>query len=80
MASHQEIAPHPALRPFVDRFWVNATEAGAGPRRILPDCCIDLLVDTSRGEQAVVVGTMTRAVVFAPSRPVRIVAVRFRLP
>lgn len=78
MASYQEIAPHPALRAFVDRFWVSATEAGAGPRRILPDGCIDLLVDTTRGEHAVVVGTMTRAVVFAPSTPVRIVAVRFR--
>ena len=75
---YRERSPHPALRPFVDRFWVSAAEADPGPRRVLPDGCIDLLIDLHRGARAVVVGTMTRAAVFDPRAPVRTVAVRFR--
>jgi AraC-like DNA-binding protein len=47
------------------------------PRRILPDGCIDLLVNLTSG-RAVVVGTMTRALVIPPGAGSAIVAVRFR--
>jgi AraC-like DNA-binding protein len=74
---YRELVPHPALRPFVDRFWVSVEEA-APARRILPDGCIDVLVDLARGGRALVVGPMTRAMVFEPRAPVTIAAVRFR--
>jgi len=77
---YRELAPDPALRPFVDRFWVSVDvdEGAPPPRRILPDGCIDVLVDLAGGGRAFVVGTMTRAAVFEPRAPVRIAAVRFR--
>jgi AraC-like DNA-binding protein len=76
--AYKELSPHPALRAFVDRFWLSSAEADAGPRRILPDGCIDLLVDFTRDGYAVAVGTMTRAIVFHPRARVRTAAVRFR--
>jgi AraC-like DNA-binding protein len=75
---YRERAPHPALRPFVDRFWVSVTDAAPPRRRILPDGCIDVLVDLARGWRVRAVGTMTRAALFDPRAPVRIAAVRFR--
>ena len=45
------------------------------PLRILPDGCIDVLVS---GQDAFVVGTMTRALVLPACAPTRTVAVRFR--
>lgn len=75
---YRELSPHAALRPFVDRFWVRSGDGEPEPRRILPDGCIDLLIDLNRGAHAVAVGTMTRAITFDSPAPVRIVAVRFR--
>ena len=83
---YRELAPPPVLRPYVDRFWfrvpgdepVAASEhhTTATPARILPDGCIDVLLDADTGA-ARVVGTMTRAVVHdAPLS--RLAAVRFR--
>ena len=76
--SYRELLPHPALRPFVDRLWVSASDAPTGPRRILPDGCIDLIVDLLDGARAQAVGTMTRAVMLRPAPAVRLVGVRFR--
>lgn len=77
-ARYRELVPHPALRPFVDRFWISVDDAAPPARRILPDGCIDVLVDLAAQGRALVVGTMTSASVFAPRGPVRIAAVRFR--
>jgi AraC-like DNA-binding protein len=74
---YHEYPPHPVLRPFVDRFWVRTGVSGATALRILPDGCIDLMIDLTRGE-LVAVGTMTRAVVFDAQHFVHLVAVRFR--
>ena len=80
--AYRELLPHPALRPFVDRFWILTAAAGDGPRRILPDGCIDVIVnvepDSDRFGQAVAVGTMTRAMLFHPRTRVCSAAVRFR--
>jgi AraC-like DNA-binding protein len=74
----EEAEPAPALRPFVDRLWRRSTATNEGPGvRILPDGCIDLIVDLETGG-AVAVGTMTRAVLYRPRGPVQLVAVRFR--
>jgi AraC-like DNA-binding protein len=81
--SYRELTPHPALRAHVDRFWIRTPEApGArleaevAPVRILPDGCIDVLIDLPTGV-ARVVGAMTRAVSF-DAESSRIAAVRFR--
>ena len=72
---YQELLPHPALRPFVDRLWMRTSSGGEEAVRILPDGCIDVLVS---GQDAFVVGTMTRAFVLPEGTPMRTVAVRFR--
>jgi AraC-like DNA-binding protein len=80
--AYRELLPHPALRSFVDRFWILTAAAGAGPRRILPDGCIDVIVDVDPDSdgfgQAAAVGTMTRAMLFHPRTRVCSAAVRFR--
>ena len=76
--SYRELLPDPRLRPFVDRFWISVAPAGAPARHILPDGCIDVLIDLAGGGRPLAVGTMTRASLFHPGAPVRIAAVRFR--
>jgi AraC-like DNA-binding protein len=74
----EEAEPAPALRPFVDRLWRRSTTSNEGAGvRILPDGCIDLIVDLAIGG-VVAVGTMTRAVLYRPRGPSQLVAVRFR--
>lgn len=73
--AYRETIPHPSLAPYVDRFW---TGTGNDPLDVLPDGCIDVLVDLNRGGHATAVGTMTRAQHIAPTSAVRIAAVRFR--
>jgi AraC-like DNA-binding protein len=88
--SYRELPPPPALRPFVDRFWMRAPDAAEGegltraapvaqaaPSLILPDGCIDVLVDVRTGA-ARVVGTMTRAVVDPIAARSVLVSVRFK--
>jgi AraC-like DNA-binding protein len=79
--SYREILPHPALRTWVDRFWVRElTEpeepAAAGPDCILPDGCVDVLISLDLGEVHVV-GTMTEAL-HVDAQRVSTAAVRFR--
>lgn len=76
--SYREILPHPALRAYVDRFWVQAADVASPlePQHVLPDGCIDVLVNPSQ-HTCHVVGTMTRALVVSkPAAPTA--AVRFR--
>jgi len=76
--SYREILPHPALRPYVDRFWVQAADVASAlrPQHVLPDGCIDVLVGL-RQRSCHVVGTMTHALVV--SQPAAATAaVRFR--
>lgn len=88
--SYRELLPPPALRPFVDRFWLRTPDAAdggakmppspgaqAGPALILPDGCIDVLIDARTGA-ARVVGTMTRAVVDPIAARSVLVSVRFK--
>lgn len=76
----REFAPHPALAPYVDRFWARSSgpSANGGPLLILPDGCIDLIVDLSDGWNPFVVGAMTRATAFEPEPRTRLIGARFR--
>jgi len=75
-AAYREHEPCAALAPYVDRLWVN--RGTAGPRVILPDGCIDILVDLTRPEAPFVVGTMTNAALFEAGEHIDIVGVRFK--
>ncbi|MFO0686836.1 MAG: AraC family transcriptional regulator [Sandaracinus sp.] len=76
-AAHVEIAPAPRLAAHVDRFWARTSPPATGaPHRVLPDGCVDLLVDLEAGS-AELVGPMSRAVV-VPDGTAKIAAVRFR--
>ena len=87
--TYREYAPSNALRPFVDCFWTR--DVGSRPtsnatphiHRVLPDGCIDVVLTfTDRDDvprAALVVGTMTKALVIEPTvTPECFVGVRFR--
>lgn len=73
---YTEIAPPADLAPYVDRLWLRTTVGAGGLHRVLPDGCVDLIIDAGHGS-AEIVGTMTRAIE-VPGGPARHVAVRFR--
>jgi len=89
---YTEYAPSQTLRPFVECFWTrelalpSARKARPGApevHRVLPDGCIDVVLSfsgrTDEPESAMVVGTMTKALVLnAAESPECFVGVRFR--
>jgi AraC-like DNA-binding protein len=88
-ATYREYAPSEGLRPFVDCFWTRdvgsrpASNATPHVHRVLPDGCIDVVLTfADRGDvpqSALVVGTMTRALVIESTDTREcFVGVRFR--
>ena len=88
-SGYREYTPSETLRPFVDCFWTrdvrsSSISTSAAPvHRVLPDGSIDVVLRFSgRGdepESAMVVGTMTKALVLeASDAPECFVGVRFR--
>lgn len=86
---YREYAPSERLRPFVECFWTRDAVVPArtplvpAVHRVLPDGCIDVVLGFSgradEPESAMVVGTMTRALVLdAATSPECFVGVRFR--
>jgi AraC-like DNA-binding protein len=73
---YTEIAPPADLAPYVDRLWLRTTRAPTPIHRVLPDGCVDVIVDVGRGA-ADVVGAMTRAIE-VPGAPTELIAVRFK--
>lgn len=71
-----EVTPEPTLSAHVDRFWSRASTGRSGAHRVLPDGCVDLLLDLRTGEVEIV-GTMRRAAL-VPGGPSDLVAIRFR--
>jgi AraC-like DNA-binding protein len=76
---YRERIPHRALQPFVDRFWTITPDPAvrAAPRCVLPDGCIDVMVDLA-DPGLLVVGTMTRALSVEAGALACLAAVRFR--
>lgn len=74
---YREIAPPAPLRPFVECFWTVQATGGAAARTVLPDGCIDLLVDRLDGS-AWLIGAMTQPLSLPPVPTMSIAAVRFR--
>lgn len=80
--SYQEKLPTKALRLYVDCFWSSIVPAHSEPvtRRILPDGCIDFIFDLSPSNsgEGILVGTMTKPLLFQATTSVCLVAIRFR--
>jgi AraC-like DNA-binding protein len=78
---YREHAPPPALRPFVACLWTHGGAApGSGAHHVLPDGCVDVMVEVRPDGAAVaeVVGTMTRALLAPEAAGTRFVAARLR--
>src|SRR4051794_27925052 len=72
---YRELAPPPALRHALDCLWVRAVAPGeAGPLRILPDACADIVWQPGRGawlagpDTGPALATMTPGTVFVGAR------------
>jgi AraC-like DNA-binding protein len=84
-----EIAPAPALSPWVDCYWRlrSTTPLPASPRTVLPDGCMDILfsfgdaprdLSGTTSPTRFIVGTMTRPARFRGGGRPDIIGVRFR--
>lgn len=83
MAGYVEHAPPPSLAPFVECFWTRGgagegDRGAAGSALVLPDGCVDVIVDLSGRGSAFVVGPMTRPLVVEHADAHDFVAVRLR--
>jgi len=88
--TYAEFLPRPALRPWVECFWVSASDhaAGTATQRVTPDGCLDIIFSlgpagslwsAEHGDAACgVVGVMTRPLTVSVGRGADVVAVRFR--
>jgi AraC-like DNA-binding protein len=90
---YREIKPTPLLRRFVECFWLlegDGSANGSPPERILPDGCVELILNFGArflqhvdGKQQLqprnfVVGQMTGPIVISPSGAVELLGIRFQ--
>ncbi|WP_375755209.1 DUF6597 domain-containing transcriptional factor [Corallococcus exercitus] len=75
-----EVKPCAALAPYVQCYWALELSGAVpvGVHRVLPDGCLDILVDLTDGVGVRVVGAMRAAEVVPLSERAVFVAVRFR--
>ncbi len=94
MADHiiyRETAPHRALSPFIDAYWtVTGANTGYLPDKVLPDACVDIILNTGPGfpseigatqmdtGQAYLIGTMTRFKEMIRPPATRLIGIRFK--
>lgn len=76
MVEYREIAPSPALRPYVECYWTVRARQDCPAYPVLPDGCADLLF--SGGPQLELVGSMTAARHFSLACGSEMFGVRFR--
>ncbi|MBW3671493.1 MAG: helix-turn-helix transcriptional regulator [Acidobacteria bacterium] len=76
MTAYREWTPPSDLSPLIECLWTRSDNGGRGSATILPDGCIDLIIDTLSGE-AFLVGTMTRPLEVEAARR-DLTAIRFR--
>jgi AraC-like DNA-binding protein len=88
---YKEFKPAPALLPYIDAYWeMNSDETKSFTERIMPDCCIDIIInlgadvmaDQSGGimknERAYLIGTMTRYKDTIREPGTRLIGIRFK--
>lgn len=88
---YKEFAPHAALSPYIDAFWtVTGNNTSPQPDKILPDGCVDIILNTgptfqdrkdatpmTTGE-AYLVGTMTRYIEMVRPPATQLSGIRFK--
>jgi AraC-like DNA-binding protein len=88
---YKEFLPHTTLAPFIDAFWtVTGHNAGPVPDKILPDGCVDIILNTgpsfstSNGAapmaagEAYLIGTMTRYIEMIRPPATSLTGIRFK--
>jgi AraC-like DNA-binding protein len=89
--SYQQFKPHPALASYIDAYWKVSGE-GTKPvnERILPDCCVDIILNLGtnfvadasgfimKNERAYLVGTMTRYKETIREPGTQLIGIRFK--
>jgi len=76
-----EIPAPPSLADFVECFWtrdVAPSRATGAVQRILPDGCVDFVVEIGANPNPIAVGTMTRPLLLGGSAPHEFIGVRFK--
>src|SRR5688572_24453528 len=89
---YREIAPAPALRPYVRCYWsLSAPPAHGAPiQRVLPDGCVEMIINlgaeflrhlddssVERQPRALLVGPTTQHMSIGPTGTIRLVGIRF---
>ncbi len=78
LPTYRELAPSPALAPWVECFWsIRASDAAGVVNRVVPDGCADLIMGVGGGLDPIVVGTMRTAMLSRLTGPVDLFGVRF---
>lgn len=82
MPYFEQIPANPALRPFVECFWISLPGVNQAPKRITPDGCFDLIypLPTLTGSRIapLLVGTMTRCALSTTVPATDLLGIRFR--
>src|SRR5689334_3208443 len=78
---YREIPPPSSLADYVECFWTRdlaPAEALGGIERVLPDGCVDFVMEIGSSPAPVAVGTMTKPLLLAARSPHQFLGVRFR--
>lgn len=77
--TYREFAAPPYLTSMVEAIWYfENPQPQAEGKRVLPDCCVDLIFDLTGKQEPRWVGTMTRALIVPQDHPGEILGIRFR--
>ena len=78
---YRELPPPPSLSDFVDCFWTRdlaPSSSALGTERVLPDGCVDFVIEIGSNPHPIAVGTMTRPLLLGASAPHEFIGVRFK--
>jgi AraC-like DNA-binding protein len=88
---YKQFKPDPALSSYIDAFWeVTSDETTSFTERIMPDCCIDIIINLGtdvvaddsgvimKNERAYLIGTMTRYKDTIREPGTRLIGIRFK--
>lgn len=78
---YREIPPPSSLSDYVECFWTRdlaPAEVPGGPERVLPDGCVDFVMEIGSTAAPMAVGTMTKPLLLHARSPHQFLGVRFR--
>lgn len=79
LPKYQEFTPRAPYNKWVEAIWFFGNSFPQGDeKRVLPDCCVDLIFDLTGRQEPKWVGTMTRPLMVAQTHPSKLLGIRFR--